>query len=380
MDEKQMEDLLNRYQDGKTTSEENLLVQSLFNRMVAGLAAPNLLPEDESRRDRIWAGIGIRNKPRQVFPLFKYAAAALVVLAGFTWFYVNHYKHTSLKPMAQVIQDYKPGGNKAILTLANGTEVSLQSHSGSVAKTSLNAGVLISNNATTGIVTFSFKPGNMGGTENTASESASLNTITTPRSGQYQLVLSDGTRVFLNAESKISFPSRFAGPNRQVSVIGEAYFEVAKDKQHPFRVITEDQQLTVTGTHFNVNAYPGEPVKTTLTEGGVKLLQPSTGKSLTLIPDQQATLLSKNGFNVKTVDPSVELAWKDGMFIFDSIPLKQAMQQISRWYDVEVEYSTLPEMTIEGSVYRSLSLEQLLKAMNLFGNFELKGRRLVYHK
>jgi len=384
MDVNQAIQLLERFKDGEATPEETAIVQSWINSYVAPKPMASALTDAEFQtvQDEVWMNMGIVHQPRKTFTLYRYvaAAAAIVMIIGFTWQYFQHQHKTDSNPITQVTKDFRPGGNNAILTLANGTVTSLNTQSGAVA-TNLPAGVLVTNNATSGVVTFKFKPGKLGGANPSVPEDKRLNTITTPRGGQYQLVLPDGTRVFLNAESEIKFPSYFAGEKRLVYITGEAYFQVTKDPNHPFQVNTEDQQLTVLGTHFNVAAYPGEPVKTTLTEGSVLLLQPSTGIRQPLKPDQQAMLLSKNGFDVKTVNPSLELAWIDGMFIFSGTPLKDAMRQISRWYNVEVDYASLPDQQVDGNLYRTLTLNQLLKAIELYGKFELKeGRRLVYIK
>lgn len=380
MNEKQLETLLERYHNGEATPEESIAVESWFNSFAAGRPSRGMLADEINLRNRIWGKLGITHKPRQFYPFIKYAAAAMIVLAGLTWLYINDQRPTEPKPLVQTVKDIQPGGNKAILTLANGKEISLNTQSGSVAAIPA-LGMLVSNNASSGIVTFKTNNSKSGGTNYAIGVTESPSTITTPRGGQYQLVLSDGTRVFLNAASTLTFPTRFAGNKRIVSLIGEAYFEVAKDNKYPFQVNTKDQQLTVLGTHFNVAAYPGETVKTTLAEGRVLLLQPSTGISQPLKPDQQAVLLSKKGFAIQKVDPSQEIAWIDGMFIFNSIPLKDAMRQISRWYDLEVDYDSLPDKKVSATLFRTLTLSEVLKAIEVHGKFKLtEGRRLVFNK
>jgi len=380
MDEKQIEALLDKYHNGDTTPEESIIVESWFNSFAAGRPSKGMIADDHVLRDKIWGKMGITHKPTQFFPFVKYAAAAMIIMAGFSWLYLSHQRSEEPQPLVkQTVKDIQPGGNKAILTLANGKEISLNAQNGSVAAIPAQ-GMQISNNATSGIVTFKYNNSKTEETNHAKHLTESLSIITIPRGGQYQLVLSDGTRVFLNAASKLTFPSRFTGSKRIVSLVGEAYFEVAKDAKHPFQVNVKDQQLTVLGTHFNVAAYPGETVKTTLAEGSVLLLQPSTGISQPLKPDQQAVLLSNKGFAIQTVDPSLEIAWIDGMFIFNGTPLKDAMRQISRWYDLEVNYDSLPDKKVSATLFRTLTLNEVLKAIEIHGKFELIGRRLVFMK
>ncbi|SDF60321.1 FecR family protein [Chitinophaga filiformis] len=367
--------LLERYSKGECSPEEAAVVEAWFNQYMANATGKSELTDLQGTRSRIWKGIGVKHKPAvKLLAVVRYAAAALIVIGGITWFYINHNNKTNFKPLTA--QEILPGGNKATLTLANGKKISLNAQNDTIAIDPA-LGVLISNDTATGVVTYKYQNRK---TERGNGETNSFNTINTPTGGQYKLQLPDGTIVILNALTQIKFPSRFAGSTREVTLIGEAYFEVAHNPNHPFRVNTADQQVAVLGTHFNVSAYPHQPTKTTLTQGRVKLTQPSTGASQPLNPGQQAELISR-GFNVKDVIASDEIAWIDGMFIFTKTPIKEAMQQIARWYNIEVNYQTLPNVELQAVLSRKLTLAQVLDAIQFSDDYEYKinnERRLEY--
>jgi len=379
MNEQEATDLLYRYRQGNTTEAENQLLYHWYAHELDLSGQPDFSINDEAVRQEIWKRIKPEPVIRKVPVYRRYAAAAIVALAiaATATIYYQYYKPQTHQVLSA--QNIQPGGNKATLTLANGKEISLTTQSGLLAAT-YGSGMLVSNNASTGVVTFK-SDSKTGGEKRTGDDTASLNTITTPNGGQYQLVLSDGTSVFLNAGSKITFPSRFAGTNRTVSISGEAYFQVAKDRNHPFIVNTETQRLTVLGTHFNISAYTNEPVKTTLAEGSVQLSSKFSLKTTLLKPQQQAVLMP-DGFAVHDVSLSTELAWTKSIFRFSGIPLKDAMKQISRWYDVPVDYDSLPDETIFADIDRRLTLGQALQAVEFSGfKFEFTPeRRLKFIK
>jgi ferric-dicitrate binding protein FerR (iron transport regulator) len=193
--------------------------------------------------------------------------------------------------------------------------------------------------------------------------------MSTPRGGQYQLSLPDGSKVWLNSESSITYPVVFAAQERKVKITGEAYFEVAKDKTKPFRVETNDMQVEVLGTHFNVKAYADEgPTKTSLLEGSVKI-----DKQI-LKPGQAFT----NGRIVPT-DVDQDVAWKNGIFNFNNQNLSQVMKELARWYDLEIAYPDgIPQKEYGGEIGRNLKLNQVLKGLGNSGvHFELNGRRVT---
>jgi ferric-dicitrate binding protein FerR (iron transport regulator) len=205
------------------------------------------------------------------------------------------------------------------------------------------------------------------------------NTLSTPRGGQYRLTLPDGTGVWLNAASSITYPTAFAAHERKVSVTGEAYFEVAKDKSKPFHVQVNDMEVTVLGTYFNINAYTDEAdIKTTLLEGSVNISK--GGDTKLLRPGQQAQ--AGNAAAIRVVDDvntSQVVAWKNGLFDFKDADLKAVMRQLERWYDIEVEYKgAVSGYAFRGKLQRSLNLTQVLHILDeMEVKYTLQGRVLT---
>jgi ferric-dicitrate binding protein FerR (iron transport regulator) len=205
--------------------------------------------------------------------------------------------------------------------------------------------------------------------------------VTTPRGGQYQLLLSDGSKVWLNSASSIRFPVSFAGDTRRVEVSGEAYFEVAKNPSMPFKVDVDGKnEVEVLGTHFNINSYADEgSIKTTLLEGSVKVTSLKTHESKLITPGQQAQLNKEGQITISKADPDKVMAWKNGYFNVDGADTKTVMQLLSRWYDVDVVYEgAIPQREWGGDIEKNLKLSQMLKILeknNL--HFRLEGRKLM---
>ncbi|MNQ92505.1 fec operon regulator FecR [compost metagenome] len=259
--------------------------------------------------------------------------------------------------------------NRATLTLDNGKTIALDSVADG--KIALETGVEITKTEE-GKIVYS-----QNGKQLQAR--AAINTMTTPSGGQFQITLPDGTMVWLNAASSIKYPAVFSSNERRVELTGEAYFEVAHNPSKPFIVSSAGQDVSVLGTHFNINAYDNEElIKTTLLEGSVKVTKAGAGSRL-LKPGQQASL--KGGiFKVNQVDVNKAIAWKQGYFMFDNEDIKIAMRQISRWYNVEVVYQgDLSDLDFTGTMPRTYSLKQLLRVLELTGNFKFKieGRRIT---
>jgi transmembrane sensor len=268
--------------------------------------------------------------------------------------------------ISQVI--VQPGSNKATLTLSDGSSIDLnESKPGTLCK---QGTVTVGKRADGSLV---YQP---SGSQNAA---VLYNTVSTPKGGQYQLVLSDGTKVWLNAASAIKYPATFSGKERIVELNGEAYFEVAKNKNMPFKVSLNNMSVEVLGTHFNVNAYADEgEVTTTLLEGSVKLSN-SKGQSM-LKPGQQAKMDKQSGFDIHEVNTDEAVAWKNGYFIFDNENIQSIMRKISRWYDVDVEYSgNVDEGNFGGTTSRFNSITGVLKSLELTGtvHFKVQGRRIT---
>ncbi|KAA8479180.1 FecR family protein [Arcticibacter tournemirensis] len=298
------------------------------------------------------------------------AAMFLMVMAGTTflsrYYYNNHRSANSKK------NDILPVGNQAVLILSNGSKIILKDReSGTLAR---RGNTIISQS----------RPGQLiyAITSNIDNKKEpEYNTLTTPRGEGYQLVLSDGTRVWLNAESSITFPSFFTGKDRIVSTTGEAYFEVntiAKRsglEKIPFIVKTRGQEVKVLGTHFNINAYPEEGSnKTTLLEGSVQVLGNGASESRVLRPGQQASLKPGSGYiSVENVSLDKVVAWKDGLFILDETNITDIMKQLERLYDVKVEYEgKVPSVRYTGSIPRKSALSKVLRMLERTGSARFK--------
>lgn len=201
--------------------------------------------------------------------------------------------------------------------------------------------------------------------------------LAVPRKGQYQTVLPDGTRVWLNAESSLRYPTAFTGNERLVELRGEAFFEVAHNVAQPFIVEAGSQQLRVLGTQFNINAYDNEPaITTTLVDGSIELRSTTTSAVRTIKPEQQA-ILGADGFQITTVDVEPYTAWKNGEFRFKATPLHEALRQIERWYDVEIDYTHIPDnIKVHSSTKRDKKMSSVLFAVEKITGlkFQVKER------
>ena len=263
-----------------------------------------------------------------------------------------------------------PGGNKAMLTLADGSKIALdQAQKGLLAK----QGKTAISKTDDGQLSY-----NQGASKTNLS---AMNMVTTPRGGQYQIVLPDGTRAWLNASSSLQFPIAFTGKERVVRLTGEAYFEVAKNKQMPFKVIMNGVKVEVLGTHFNVMSYADEPaIKTTLLEGAVKMTN-NENQPVLLKPGQQASYSPSDGrMQVKTVNIDNVISWQKGYYVFKAESIKSIMRNISRWYDVEMEYKgNLEGKVFSGKISRYKNISELLKLLELTEDvhFEIKERRVT---
>jgi transmembrane sensor len=302
------------------------------------------------------------------------AAAVLLFTSTGIYFYLSNDKPVAKKQIVKVkhslLNDALPGGNKAILTLSNGQTIILDNaQNGTLAK----QGTTTVNKTMNGQLVYNAMN---NGTANTA---LSINTITTPRGGQYQITLPDGTDVWLNSASSISFPTRFSGNFRNVEITGEAYFEVTKSKKMPFRVKTNRAEIEVLGTHFNVNAYDDESLmKTTLLEGAVNVKNGlSTSK---LIPGQQAQIdpLGKTKV-LNHVDVEDEVAWKNGIFQFNDAGVDMILRQASRWYDVDVTYKgKVPNREFTGRISRNVKASELLNMLKYTGvDIKIEGNKII---
>lgn len=303
----------------------------------------SVIYEKEPLRKRVFNSIWLRY------------AAVLILIAGISALFFNHYQQLKIDVAHQVTfkeLEILPGSDKAILTLEGGQQIQLDSS----ANEQLIAKGIINQNAQIIYKNVASVP--------------TTNTLATPRGGQYKLHLADGTIVWLNAASSITYPTVFTGEKREVVVSGEAYFEVAPDKTKPFMVITPADKIQVLGTRFNANAYLSgtRAGKTSLLEGSIKvnnkLLKP--GQAI-----QEGRIMN--------TDPDQDIAWKNGLFSFQNKLLPEVLDELARWYDIEVRYErNIPNIQLVGEMSRKMPLSYMLKGLEKLGlRYRMEGDILV---
>ena len=373
--------ILRKYNAGKATLEEKRFLESFYELFeteedfISPANQAHFARLGQSIKQEIDQQIGEQQQQQQQTRIIKFRpfwlrSAAAVIIIGAVALGAHYLLKTDKPRQIQIakneFKNINPGGNKAVLTLADGKRVVLDdAQNGQLATQS---GVVITKAADGRIVY------RITGTEKTGQQNLQ-NTISTPRGGQYQVILPDQTSVWLNSASSITYPAAFSGHERLVSLTGEAYFEVAKDEKMPFKVRTGLQTVEVLGTHFNVNAYPDEPnTLTTLLEGSVKLVSPAS--SIRISPGEQGVVLNNGTMLKRRVDVDRELAWKNGLFSFEGQDIRAIMRQISRWYDIEVVYDkNLPEEKYYGEIARSSKLENVFKILELNNlAFRMEGK------
>lgn len=358
--------LQNKEQQSLPETSATAIITSILQGSVSALHPPSSATTQTSKK---------------IIPLRKWAwaAAAAIVLfvaGGYLWYQQSNrqqmFNHTQQKPNVQ------PGKDGAVLTLADGTQVVLDSLGNGLVATQNGSSVVLHN----GQLAYDAK--------GKSSEDIVYNTMTTPRGRQFHLTLSDGTKVWLNAASSIKYPAVFSAGKRQVEITGEAYFEVAKDKKRPFLInINNKATAEVLGTTFNVNAYEDESsINTTLLEGSLIV---AANDQVILTPGQQARVahaagIQKKAENIVVVNADLEnvMAWKKGFFRFEGLTMQEAMLQLARWYDIEVVYDTAIDKNkwqntmLAGEIRRDLTLADvtdLLKELGL--HCRIEGKQLI---
>jgi ferric-dicitrate binding protein FerR (iron transport regulator) len=324
------------------------------------------------------------NAPRRIGRYFRWMAAASIFLAvGISGLYhwnARRSRQASGAPIAGASRrDLLPGGNKATLLLGDGSVVNLGAAQNGVIKRV--AGTSIDKHEGQLVYRLSADAGaGDGAGRPNVNIAPEANTIETPRGGEYQVVLSDGTKVWLNAASSLTYPTAFTGQDRQVQLKGEAYFEVAENKDKPFVVTMGEMRVNVLGTHFNVMAYDDEnTIKTTLLEGAVKV---SKGQASNLLRPGQEAALDKSSGSLRSRDVDVDeaIAWKNGVFQFGGVSIEAVMREIARWYDVEVEYQgRVTNQHFRGTISRSVDASEVFKMLELTGavNFTIEGKKII---
>jgi len=363
-------------------------------------ANDNVIPLDNKRRFR-WTRIAV-------------AATVIIAIGTAGYWLMNRFSKNNIARQEQSVQQSKdvlPGGNKAMLTLADGSTIILDSAQNGMLSEQGSAKVIKNKN---GEVEYQPAISNQQLTTDQTQSRTAYNMLATPKGGQYQLVLPDGSKVWLNAASSIRYPVSFTGNERRVELTGEAYFEVAhlqlpSGQKMPFKVSilssaggsesTHRGEVEVLGTHFNINAYNDEPsVNTTLLEGRVKVKSEvgsqksdqasDFGPSVVLNPGQQAIFSSSPAAaenrqkGIKVIDDAdleLAMAWKNGFIAFKSADIKSVMRQIARWYNVEVVYEgAVPQRTFTGGISRNVNLSKLLHLLEVSKvHFRIEGNKLV---
>lgn len=399
MDANQFSDLLKRYRLGTCTEEERTWVESWYNKRRNNIYNPLTNEEELLAGERIYGNVmsvlTFENR-KNVVPLWRQprvwwvAAGTIMLMATAGYFALNNkpVETRTVKTTTPVVQPMAvPGGNKAVLTLADGSSIVLDSAAN---------GALTKQGATT---VMKKQDGELvyKTDRKTGEQAIAWNTVSTPRGGQYQIVLPDGTKVWLNAVTALRFPASFVGNERRVGLSGEAYFEVAKNDKMPFIISVVPQPSTagglpqelpggeerarveVLGTHFNVKAYNDEAaIKTTLLEGSVKM---SGSKGQTLMkPGQQARVGRDGKMSLdEKADVDEAVAWKNGRFQFNEADVETVMRDIARWYDVTIEYAgKVPAEKFEGEIPRNSSITEVFKILELSNvHCKIEGKKVT---
>lgn len=393
--------LLQRYIDKASTQEEEeellaLIHKATYDQQLKGLMdkvwshLPGSYHLSDNQSNRILSEI------QQQFPLitsrkgiikkriirWSAAAAVLIVLIAAGWVVYKNNLHEKLNNspsiLAQKPQDISPGGNKAVLILGNGSQLVLDSSGQGVLARIGNTRVI-----KTGVGKLVFQQKIGGGQNNFSPERlpSDDNLLITPRGGEYMIILPDGTKAWLNAASSLRFPTAFTGSERKVELKGEAYFEVAKNKDKPFIVKSGDVEVQVLGTHFDVDAYSdNQNDKVTLLSGAVRIVQTNDNHARLLQPGEAAQVNRQGEIQlIKHADIAEAIAWKNGLFLFHNTDIHEVLKQISRWYDVQIDYAENINAQLNGMISRSTTLSQVLNMLEYTSKvkFTIEGRKVT---
>lgn len=372
MNELELKNLLKRFREGNCTEEEKELLETWFD-LKSGSTEWSWENEGEKEAVRSRMAAGLRDavraeKPRS-FRIGYWSAAAsilLVLMAG--WYVVKLRKNNLVEKSDYRQAVVAPGTTQAMLTLSDGSSVLVDDAAKGVVSNEGNTQVIKTDD---GELAYQEKGANTG--------AAARNTLYVPRGGTFQVTLPDGSRVWLNSSTSMTFLAGNSGTERLVELKGEAYFEVKQDKKRPFRVLSNGTEVLVTGTHFNVSAYEDDNhVAATLAEGQV-IVSKNQEKQV-LKPGQQATIGSSGTIKVAEVDVESALAWKEGYFVFEEQDLPTIMKMVARWYDVEVEYKgTPPSQRFGGTFSKSKGLDGLLTYLEQLStiHFTKQGKKIT---
>lgn len=380
LNRQQLNELSEKWLKGTITPEEKMLLQTWYNTESDRPVDWSKDASEQALFERLSADFKKRQRrllpARPLWPKWVAAAAILILISVGSLYFIGKRADDRVP---ELVKDIGPGGNRATLTLANGRTIDLSTR---------KSGIVIGEDSATyndGSPLIAFGKGILN--------------LSTPKGGQYQIELSDGTKIWLNAASTLSYPSRFSGGAREVEITGEAYFEVAANQEVPFKVFSRGQEIQVLGTTFNVQAYADESMTTTtLIEGKVRVQALSEGavsssntnqaernaRSQEILSPGQEAVLSKDDIQVRPADVASAIAWKHGLFRYNQARLDEIMRNLARWYQVEVVYDdeSLKEETFVGVVSRYNNISDVLAVFEEVGNvrFTVKGNTVVVHK
>jgi len=363
--------LIEAYKNKTATSQElEVLMHLLREGSVDSFLLEEMNQDAELNEEAV---IPFRSQPNKFRRWLPYVAASFVLVAAGTFFFKYQSSVSAHITREEVVNDAHPGGNYATLTLENGQIIPLdEAGEGEIIRQS---GLVVRKTNEGRLVYETVQQPEL------EKVSASYNSVSTPRGGQYQVVLADGTRVWLNAASSLRYPIIFPDSIRLVELNGEGFFEVSANPNAPFIVISRNQRVRVTGTRFNINAYSEEPtVKTTLLEGKVTVELKDGRDAIALHPGEQS-LLKQEKLIVQPVDTDLVTDWKNGDFIFDNEDIRSIMRRIARWYDVEIVYDKgyIHDIGFFGHVSRTKKLSEVLQVLELTGavRFEVDGKTVM---
>lgn len=377
---KRIATLFRRYQEGKSTAKEDELIASVL--------FVDTEPEDEAEREisnlykkQVWTQLEALHtyKARREFTWYYLAAAALIIVVSsfFTLkYFISPVEHDTLETTLNLSTDIAPGGSRATLRLADGRVVNLDNK---------QAGIVVTADG----IAYAEEGGAVIAQDLGAQEVVMVE-VSTPRSGQYQITLPDGTRVWLNSATTLRYPSRFSADKRVVYLDGEAYFEVNEAalgsggnsvaSKKPFVVITQHQEAEVLGTKFNINSFE-KAIKTTLASGRLNVRNGNRA-TVSLFPQEQS-ISTKDGIHKKRIDLADELAWRNNKFSFDNKPFKTIMDELGRWYNLDIEYqSAVPHVELAGDAFRNQNLSLVLRvldASNVHYKLDKEKRKLTIY-
>ena len=390
MEKEDFHKLLDKYMSGQASLEEE---QRLLNFYGSFKDTDVQTDQEENTQlgDKIFYRINEQINPAEdsspsfyVYYIKQFSVAAMILMAISIALYFYSNRKLTEAPAEQFAEinthnDILPGNNKAILILADGSRISLDDAERGLLASQGNTAITKTSN---GEIVYEKNP---AAKKKNVPVRFAINTIQTPKGGKYQVRLPDGSKVWLNSASTLSYPTAFTGKERIVKLKGEAYFEIAPNKAVPFRVESDNQIVEVLGTHFNVNSYDNEDfTKTTLIEGSVKVILNTksniSGKTRLLKPGEQSSInSSKSDIKIENVDTEKAIAWKNGYFKFKNTPIQEIMREVERWYDVELIYEgNMPTDEFTGFVSNDVNISAVLKILEQSGGvkFTVKGKKL----